>query len=811
MASAAEIGGKFTIDIEDLKAGITEANRLMKLADSEFKATPASMGDWTQSAEGLEAKQNQLNTVIDIQRKKIEALQEEHARVSEAQGETSAAAVNLQNRINNETAAMEKNKRSLDDVDTALDELKNGAGTAGNSMNDLGDAADDAAAGADEVGDGYTVLKDILADYLKQALDAAIDGFKELALEAEKSLDLLQAKTGATSTEMEGIGDTAQAVFANGFGGSLDDVTEAMGTILNMTGDLNNADLQKITENTMTLSDVYGWDIQESMRAANSLMNQFGISSDEAFNLMTQGAQAGLDQNDDLLDTINEYSVQFANAGFSANDMFNMLANGAASGTWSVDKLGDAVKEYNIRWNDGTAAEALQKLGYNADEMSSKMNAGGEEGARAMQAVMMSLSGVEDEQERYMLGQQLMGTMWEDLGEDAVMSLMNTKGAIDSTNDSMGQVKSDAYDNLSTSLTTLGRTLKQNILQPIVDTIAPAVTSFVQWCIDHIGIVTPIVIGLGTAFGILAGALMISNIISAVQKAMALLNTTMLMNPFVLIAAAVAGLVAAFIYLWNTSEGFRNFFINLWDNVKSAVSGAVTAVVGFFKNLPETIKGWLTKAIDKVKEFAKNMGTNGAEAGKKLLTAVVNAIIGMPGRLASIALNAVASLASKLGITGKVKTAAQKILTTVVNKIKEIPGKMLSIGGDIVRGIWNGINDKIGWIGNQLSKFKDAVMKKLKSVFGIKSPSKLMRDEIGVYLAEGIGVGFQEAMPGVIDDMDAALNPVSDIGMDLTGSGAAAAAAPAINFTQNNYSPKALSPYEIYRQTRIANKLITVR
>ena len=811
MASAAEIGGKFTIDIEDLKAGITEANRLMKLADSEFKATSASMGDWTQSAEGLEAKQNQLNTVIDIQRKKIEALQEEHARVSEAQGETSAAAVNLQNRINNETAAMEKNKRSLDDVDTALDELKNGAGTAGNSMNDLGDAADDAAAGADEVGDGYTVLKDILADYLKQALDAAIDGFKELALEAEKSLDLLQAKTGATSTEMEGIGDTAQAVFANGFGGSLDDVTEAMGTILNMTGDLNNADLQKITENTMTLSDVYGWDIQESMRAANSLMNQFGISSDEAFNLMTQGAQAGLDQNDDLLDTINEYSVQFANAGFSANDMFNMLANGASSGTWSIDKLGDAVKEYNIRWNDGTAAEALQKLGYNADEMSSKMNAGGEEGARAMQAVMMSLSGVEDEQERYMLGQQLMGTMWEDLGEDAVMSLMNTKGAIDSTNDSMGQVKSDAYDNLSTSLTTLGRTLKQNILQPIVDTIAPAVTSFVQWCIDHIGIVTPIVIGLGTAFGILAGALMISNIISAVQKAMALLNTTMLMNPFVLIAAAVAGLVAAFIYLWNTSEGFRNFFINLWDNVKSAVSGAVTAVVGFFKNLPETIKGWLTKAIDKVKEFAKNMGTNGAEAGKKLLTAVVNAIIGMPGRLASIALNAVASLASKLGITGKVKTAAQKILTTVVNKIKEIPGKMLSIGGDIVRGIWNGINDKIGWIGNQLSKFKDAVMKKLKSVFGIKSPSKLMRDEIGVYLAEGIGVGFQKAMPGVIDDMDAALNPVSDIGMDLTGSGAAAAAAPAINFTQNNYSPKALSPYEIYRQTRIANKLITVR
>ena len=64
-----------------------------------------------------------------------------------------------------------------------------------------------------------------------------------------------------------------------------------------------------------------------------------------------QGAQNGLNKNDDLLDTINEYSVQFAKAGISAEEMFNMLQNGAEAGTWSVDKLGDAFKEFCEIWD----------------------------------------------------------------------------------------------------------------------------------------------------------------------------------------------------------------------------------------------------------------------------------------------------------------------------------------------------------------------------------------------------------------------------------------------------------------------------
>lgn len=98
------------------------------------------------------------------------------------------------------------------------------------------------------------------------------------------------------------------------------------------------------------------------------LMDQFGLSGEEAFNLIAQGAQNGLDKNGDLLDSINEYSVHFKSLGLDAEDMFNSFANGADAGTFSVDKLGDAVKEFGIRVKDesDSTMQAFKDIGLNA-------------------------------------------------------------------------------------------------------------------------------------------------------------------------------------------------------------------------------------------------------------------------------------------------------------------------------------------------------------------------------------------------------------------------------------------------------------
>lgn len=105
-----------------------------------------------------------------------------------------------------------------------------------------------------------------------------------------------------------------------------------------------------------------------------------------------------------LCGSINEYSVHFDQLGLSAEDMFNMLVNGAESGTFSVDKLGDAVKEFGIRVKDGTANDAFKELGLNVDETTAAFGEGGEAAKSAMQKVTSALFAVEDPIKQNQLG-----------------------------------------------------------------------------------------------------------------------------------------------------------------------------------------------------------------------------------------------------------------------------------------------------------------------------------------------------------------------------------------------------------------------
>jgi len=121
------LGGKWTLDTTDFKAGITEANRLIRIADSEFKAAAASMGTWGENADGLSARIKSLSTIVDIQEQKVRALKEQHQQVSETYGTNSKAAQDLEVAINRESASLNRNKLELDETQTSLIKLKDGS------------------------------------------------------------------------------------------------------------------------------------------------------------------------------------------------------------------------------------------------------------------------------------------------------------------------------------------------------------------------------------------------------------------------------------------------------------------------------------------------------------------------------------------------------------------------------------------------------------------------------------------------------------------------------------------------------------
>ena len=175
------------------------------------------------------------------------------------------------------------------------------------------------------------------------------------AVSFDQAMNQFAASTGIAESELSDYENTLKDIYTNNYGDSFEDVADAMAAVTQQMGDLDQASLQNITESAFTLRDTFGYDINESVRAANTMMTQFGIEGDKAMGLIATGAQNGLDFSGELLDSISEYSVQFAKVGLDADDMFKIMEKGAETGAFNLDKVGDAIKEMSIRVVDGSA------------------------------------------------------------------------------------------------------------------------------------------------------------------------------------------------------------------------------------------------------------------------------------------------------------------------------------------------------------------------------------------------------------------------------------------------------------------------
>ena len=175
------------------------------------------------------------------------------------------------------------------------------------------------------------------------AVGKSIDYLKDLGTQYDTAVGSLSAKTGIVGEELEGLSGTMEAIYGNAFGDSMADVASGLADVQRSTK-LAGEELEHTTQAAFALRDVFGYDIGESARAAKAMMENFNVSGQEAMNLIASGAQKGLDYSGELLDSISEYSVQFAKVGMDAEDMFAIFEAGSENGAWNLDKVGDAVK-----------------------------------------------------------------------------------------------------------------------------------------------------------------------------------------------------------------------------------------------------------------------------------------------------------------------------------------------------------------------------------------------------------------------------------------------------------------------------------
>lgn len=498
---------------------------------------------------------------------------------------------------------------------------------------------------------------------IKKTADAVV-GCVKRADELKESLNTLQTQTGATDEEMQGLGDSLKNIYADNYGESFDDIAVALAEVKNQTN-LTGTELERTTENALALSDTFDFEIQESTRAADMMMKQFGVTSDEAFNLIAQGAQNGLDKNGNLLDSINEYSVHFKQLGFDAEDMFNMFSNGAKAGVFDVDKLGDAVKEFGIRCKDGsnTTIEAFESLGFNADELQQKFAQGGESAQDAFQEVVTALNNCDDEVVKNTAGVNLFGTMWEDMGADAVKALTDTNGEFDKTADNLNKIKEIKYDSLENAFEGIKRQIETGLVLPIGEKLLPKLNEFanyindnmpdikntvesvmdgicsaISFVTDNLNIIIPILAAAVTGFTAFQIISTIAPLFTMIQTAIAgtttvqaALNAVMVANPFGAVAVALAALVAAGVALymnWDTiktkCEELLAKVTEVWTNIKTAVfnkieeiKDAINDKLSYFKNAGKNLfnalwdglkevwnnlKSWVSDKVDWIKD-----------------------------------------------------------------------------------------------------------------------------------------------------------------------------------------------------------------
>ena len=224
----------------------------------------------------------------------------------------------------------------------------------------------------------------------------------------------------------------------------------------------------------------------------------------------------------------------------------------------------------------------------------------------------------------------------------------------------------------------------------------------------------------------------------------------------VMIVEALPQLIEAIVaFLSEQIPTMLNVSVTLFMAIVKAIPKIVIALV---KALPSIIKAiidglislptnlWndvLSPAISKFGDFASYAKDKAVEAGKNFLSNLIENIKELPSKIkekVDAVIEKIKSFATDF--VNKAKQAGSDFKDKIVSGIKELPDKMLEIGGNIVEGIWDGINNKFDWLTGKIQSFTDNVTDKLKNFFGIHSPSRVMRDEVGKFLALGIAEGI---------------------------------------------------------------------
>lgn len=643
---------RFKVDVSDLKAGISEANKQMRLANAEFKKAASGMDDWSKSSTGISAKLKQLDSILAAQKSKVNDYNEQLKRQKEAYTENGNRAEQLKAKLKeladqgvsktseeykkyseelkkvekeqlsnqkaiddlnitilNQEAAVNKTEKEMSDLTQQLDKVEVAEKEAAKSGKSVDQVLKEMETSSKQAEGGFTVLKGTLANLAAAGIQKAIDGLKNLGSamyeawqEYDEGADIIITKTGATGKAAEDLEKVYKNVSKSVVGdfSTLGTAVGEVNTRFGLTGD----ELEDLSVKFLKFAEVNGTDVNNSIDKTQAAMAAWGVEAKDAGLMLDTLNKAGQDTGVNV-DKLSEQMVQLAPSmqamGFSASDAAMFLANLDKNGVdASATMTGMKKALVNAAKEGKPLSEAMAEMESAIKNAGSETEAitiatelfGSKAGASIATAVRDGKLSFAD-----------LGTSMQDFEGNVNSTFENTLDAPDrfalaiqgirtEMADTTGRLMEKYSPQIMEAIESIGKVVEKvfGVIEKAVDFVLTNGDTIVA-VITGIATATAVYLGYTTAMKIMTQGWQALTIVTKAQTAAQwLLNAAMNANPIGLVIAAVAALIAAFIVLWKRSEKFREFWKKLWKKIKEAVIPVIKALVKWFKETWDNIK-----------------------------------------------------------------------------------------------------------------------------------------------------------------------------------------------------------------------------
>lgn len=823
---AYDIGPRIGIQGEaEFNKQIKQINNALRECGSEMKALSSEFDENANSQDALIAKNKNLQKELDLQRQKMNLLQGQYdkqvSKLNElAQAYQKAKTENgeLSTEATKAESAFNKQAETVSKLSVSINETQNYMNKLDNSMNKNSAMLAEIAAGARDAATGYSELDNAsksTADNLESVnkkLDAgnlmdaadALSGVGDKIVEAgKKSYDAfadlkstvtrVNAYFDLTGDAAEQMGTVVENVFKSGVTDSLEEVGDAVIYVNNNLKDLDPTQLETITTQAITMEQVFGSDMSETMRGVNALMVNFGLDAQTAMDYVVKGTQNGLDKTQELGDNLSEYSGKFSQAGYSAQEYFQLLNNGLEGGAYNLDKVNDSINEVTTRLADGTIADAIGQFSKETQNTFTAWQEGSATQKDVINSIVSDIANATTQQEALTLASTAFGTMGEDANMGVITSLTtlgdeynNVAGAAqqmsEDTTTPMQELQS-AINEMQVALAPLGAKLAELATQ-ILPPIANALTTLVEGFLNLPG---PVQTFLGVLAGLVALLTTLAPIITAIVAVVTTFGSAVL-GPLIGIIAGVAAAITAIIlviqnwgditeWLGGVIDSIGKFIGDVWNSIKDAIGSAMDAIGNAIKtgwnivkdtvsNVLNSIKSTVSNIWNSIKTTISNVVNSIKSTISNIWNGIKNTVTNVTNNIKNGAVNGFKNLVS--GIRSAISNIGNVIkngFQSAIDFITSLPRRALQWGKDFINGLKDGIMSGI----NRIVDAVRNVANKIRSFLHFSRPDEGPLRDYEKWMPDFMA-GLADGIYNNIDKVQKAANAVSGtIDSTITG------------------------------------------